>query len=365
MKYPKKSIFIAATGQNVGKTTICLGIVAALQKRFANIGFIKPVGQQHVRVQENLNVDKDVVLFKDHFHLQAPYEDMSPVILPSGFTRDYLDGKINQAELEKKIVSAFQRVSQSSFYTIVEGTGHVGVGSLIQLNNARVAALLNLDVVIVASGGLGSAYDELSLNISLCQAHGVNIRGIILNRVIEDKQAMIKKYFPKALSGWNIPLIGCVPYNEFLSLPTLKDFEVLFDADLIAGDKYHNCHFKHHRLVAGSLEAYEEDHIPNELVITPATREDIILATLDRYSKMDKKYGILGMILTSKHPPSMAILNAIKEVDIPALYAPVCSYDAMKMITSLIAKIRRDDTPKIKQAIRLVEESIDFKSLLS
>ncbi len=365
MKQTKKAIFIAATGQNVGKTTLCLGIMAALQNRLSNVGFIKPVGQQHVRIHDGLNVDKDVVLFKDYFHLKANYEDMSPVILPSGFTRDYLDGKINQAGLENKITKAFETISGSSSYTVVEGTGHIGVGSLIQLNNAKVASLLNLDLVIVASGGLGSAYDELSLNISLCHSHGINVRGIILNRVIDDKRGMIEEYFPKALSPWKIPLIGCVPYNEFLSLPSLKDFEALFSTELIAGKKHHHCHFRHHRLVAGSLEAYEEELFPNELIITPATREDIILATLERYSKMDKERCIQGMILTSKHAPSEFILKSIKEADIPALYAPVCSYDAMKMITSLIAKIRRDDVPKIKQAIRLVEKNIDLDLLLS
>ena len=56
-----KAIFIAATGQNVGKTTLCLGLLAALRKRFDRVGFIKPVGQQHVQVQNDLKVDKDVM----------------------------------------------------------------------------------------------------------------------------------------------------------------------------------------------------------------------------------------------------------------------------------------------------------------
>lgn len=365
MNQKKKAIFIAATGQNVGKTTLCLGLMAALQKRLSNVGFIKPVGQQHVRIREDLNVDKDVVLFRDHFQLQSNYEEMSPVILPPGFTRDFLDGKINQMCLENKIRHSFEAISKASAFTIVEGTGHIGVGSLIQLNNARVAALLDLEVIIVASGGIGSAFDELSLNISLCHAHGVRVRGIILNRVIDEKRGMIEEYFPKALNHWNIPLIGCVPYNEFLSLPSLQDFEVLFGTDLIAGKTFHQCHFRNHRLIAGSLEAYLEEQFPNELIITPATREDIILATLERYQKTKSEECILGMILTSQLPPSDSITRAIKEANMPALYAPVCSYDAMKMITSLIAKIRREDVEKIKQAIQLVEDNVNFDLLLA
>ncbi len=362
----KKAIFIAATGQNVGKTTLCLGMMAALRKRFPQVGFIKPVGQQHVRVQENLNVDKDVLLFKNYFKLESAYSDMSPVILPSGFTRDFLDNKIDQWHLEQQIQTSFEKISSQSPFTLVEGTGHIGVGSLVHLSNARVASLLQLDVVIIASGGLGSAYDELALNISLCQAHGIKVKGIILNRVLEDKSAMIKEYFPKALKNWEIPLIGCVPYNQFLSLPTLKDFESLFKTELLAGKKNYNCHFPHQRLVAGSLESFQnEELLPNELIITPATREDIILATLLKHAQSDFNSCMHALILTGKHAPSPSIIEQIKIIDMPVLYAPLCSYDVMKLITSFVAKIRCEDTPKIEQAIQLVEENVDFDKLLS
>lgn len=363
----KDAIFVAATGQNVGKTTLCLGIMSALHKRFSSAGFIKPVGQQHVRINDQLIVDKDVLLFKDYFKLKSEFGDMSPVILPSGFTRDYLDGKINPQHLEKNILNAFKRIQQSSSYTLVEGTGHIGVGSIINLNNARVAALLNLDILLIASGGLGSAYDELILNIELCRTYNVKIKGIILNRVLEDKRAMIEDYFPKALKHLQIPLIGCVPYNEFLSLPTLKDFENLLKTKLIAGQKHQNCHFPHHRLIAASLDAFQNEILlPNELIITPATREDIILATLEKHVKAEiDGPSVHALILTSQHAPSQDIIEKIKAVDIPALYAPICSYDAMKLITSLIAKIRCEDVPKIEQAIQLAENNVDFDRLFS
>lgn len=361
----KNAIFIAATGQNVGKTTLCLGIIAALRKRFPDIGFIKPVGQQHVKVHDNLNVDKDVVLFKEHFKLTSDYADMSPVILPAGFTRDFLDGKVNSTRMESRIKEAFQTIYNSHSYTVVEGTGHIGVGSIVQMNNAKVAALLGLDVVIIASGGLGSANDELALNIAMCHAYGVKVRGVILNRVIEDKRSMIEEYFPKALHHLNIPLIGCVPYNAFLNTPTLKDFELLFQTQLIAGHKHHYCHFPHHRLVAGSIEAFLEEWQSNELIITPASREDIILATLDQFhrAKAREHSSLQGMILTGRQAPSPFIINSIKQADIPALYAPLCSYDAMKKITSFTAKIRGEDLSKIEQAINLVEKTVDLDAL--
>ena len=114
----KKAIFIAATGQNVGKTTLCLGMIAALKKRFPKVGFIKPVGQRHVKVDGQINVDKDAVLFKQHFKLQSNWASMSPVIIPSGFTRSYLDNEVTEDEMLRKICSAFATISSHHDYTI-------------------------------------------------------------------------------------------------------------------------------------------------------------------------------------------------------------------------------------------------------
>jgi phosphate acetyltransferase len=360
----KNSIFIGATGQNVGKTTLCLGLIAALKKRFDSVGFIKPVGQQHVRINDT-NVDKDVVLFKEYFHLNEDWSDMSPVIIPPGFTRDFLDGHITEKQMQSDISHAFYKIKSQNSYTIVEGTGHIGVGSLVNMNNAKIAALLGLDMVLIASGGLGSAHDELALNIEMCKHYGAKVRGIILNRVLEEKREMILEYFPKSLHKWGIPLIGCVPYNAFLSNPTIRDFENLFSTDLLAGEEYRYCHFQNTRLVASSLEAYLAESVINELVITPASREDIILAAIKKHrEKPEVKSDYCdGMILTSKQPPSSHILEEIKKVNIPVLYAPLCSYDVMKMITSFSAKIRSKDISKVQKAIALVEENLDFDLL--
>lgn len=48
--------------QHVGKTTASLGIISGLRKRFKNVGFIKPVGQQHERTAGGILVDKVLVV---------------------------------------------------------------------------------------------------------------------------------------------------------------------------------------------------------------------------------------------------------------------------------------------------------------
>ena len=200
----------------------------------------------------------------------------------------------------------------------------------------------------------------------MCGYYGVRVKGVILNRVMESKRQMILDYFPKTLKKWNIPLLGCVPYSDLLSHPTVQDFENLFDTTLISGQAHHYRTFDSTRLVAGSLDAFEAEMQPNELVITPASREEIILKVVQAHRDALVKGVDLegGLILTSTQPPSEFILQQIRSIDIPVLYAPLCSYDAMKIITSFTAKIRTEDLPKIDRAIQLVEENVHFDKLL-
>ncbi|HAB99155.1 MAG TPA: cobyrinic acid a,c-diamide synthase [Parachlamydiales bacterium] len=364
----KNGIFIAATGQNVGKTAVCLGLVSGLQKRCSSVGYMKPVGQEHVETEKGDLVDKDVVVFKTHFSLVDSYSTMSPVLFPRRFTRDFLDGKIERQELVDRIEGGFANLSARHEMTVVEGTGHTGVGSIVDLNNAQVAALLDIPLFIVTSGGLGSSFDELSLNLAQCEKYGAKVAGVILNRVFEEKRAMIMDYMGRALERWRVPLLGCIPYHAFLSSPTMKDFEQLFQTELVTGQAFRLRHFEHIRLVATSVEMYRHAIGRNQLVITPASRDDIVLATLTRFWDLKIAHSAhdlqAGLILTGKQPPKEALIEQIKRAEIPMLYAPVSNFTAMKMINSFTSKIRQEDTPKIQRAIDLMASHIDFDRLL-
>jgi dethiobiotin synthetase len=218
----QRPIFVAATRQHVGKTTVSLALMSGLQKRFDKVGFLKPVGQQHVTVfsdqkQQAVLVDKDVCLVREHFQLQhIDYQDMSPVIIPRGYTKQYVDGEISHDDQLRNVETAMQNVTDASNIVLCEGTGHCAVGSIVNVNNAKVASMIGADMVLIANGGLGSAFDELELNRILCQHYNVRIAGVIVNKVRNDKYDQTKHYLTKALKkAWGVPLLGT--YNCTIS----------------------------------------------------------------------------------------------------------------------------------------------------
>lgn len=78
---------------------------------------------------------------------------MSPVIIPRGYTKKYIEGKISYEEQLEQIDSAFEEVSKASDVVLIEGTGHCAVGSIVNVNNAKVASMLGASMLLIANGG--------------------------------------------------------------------------------------------------------------------------------------------------------------------------------------------------------------------
>ena len=245
--------------------------------------------------KEIIRVDKDVVLMREHFGLHhVQYKDMSPVLIPRGYTKQFVDGEIEFDYQLSAVHESMKNVTERSDVVLLEGTGHCAVGSIVGLNNAKVASLLGADMVLIANGGLGKAFDELELNRVLCQHYGVRIAGVVINKVIPEKYEQTKHYIRKAmLQTWGIPLLGCIPDRPFLGCPALFDLENLFDTKLISGSEHRFRHFNVNdiNVVTTSLTRFLEnlrEKPARTLYICHITRDDLIVGFLGEYQRARK-----------------------------------------------------------------------------
>src|SRR5450759_1897908 len=177
-----RHLYLAATGQNRGKTTASLGLVHAFVEEGLRTGFTKPVGQRTVTDETGVPADEDAVLMKAVFGLTDPNDVMSPVHIPRGFTKAYIAGEVVE-DLAARIRRAHAILAETKDLVLIEGTGHAGVGAVIGLSNAVVASLLGAPAVIVSEGGVGRPIDEIVLNAALFEKYGVTVAGAIVNKV--------------------------------------------------------------------------------------------------------------------------------------------------------------------------------------
>jgi BioD-like phosphotransacetylase family protein len=354
-------VFIAATRQNDGKTTASLGLIAALQQYFPRIGYIKPVGQRFVEIEEQ-KIDEDTVLMDSVYDLNCPLVDMSPIAVEPDFTRKYLQSANNEA-LVKKIKKAFDRVAWEKDFVLCEGSGHAGVGSVFDLSNAQVARILGAKVIIVTQGGIGKPIDEVALNQALFEKEGVEIIGVILNKVLGEKVEYISDFARRGLKRRGLELLGVIPHQRVLSCPTVDLIREELNAELLNHPP--NLHGLIEDVIVGAMGAKNAMTYfrRGALLITPGDREDIVLAACTSLDgKTDER--MVGIVLTGNLRPSASVMKIIHEMPIPILLAAQDSYEIAGKVHDLTVKTRPTDAEKIALIRRLIAKNVNVPKIL-
>ena len=364
-----KKLFIAATGQHKGKTTSTLGIAASLKKQGLNVGYCKPVGQNHILIGDAM-VDKDVVLFENLLNFKTVPAVHSPVIISSGVTQGFIENPdkfnfIDQIRAAQKYLEANHDV------VVFEGTGHAGVGSIVNLSNAQVAKMLGSDVILVAEGGIGSTFDQLNMNLALFRELNVSVKGVIINKVLPEKREKVLHCLQKMLAPMGIPILGLLPYDSVLSYPLLASIKnAITGKVLLNEDKLYN---QVEDIIAGSLIAVEDlKRLCNVVLIVNIEN---LKAKIQKIKQKSEQEGfetspLSGVIITSyskfKGSPNMADVNDSYLMDnkIPLLATELDTYDTVNAISHVEVKINRRTPWKVARAISLFQSNVSLDKII-
>jgi BioD-like phosphotransacetylase family protein len=355
-------IFVAATRQNDGKTTTALGLLDTIREIFPRVGYMKPVGQQ-VKLIGEYQVDKDAALMNDVFQIGSELHDMSPVAIPSGFTEEYiLHGDVKT--LQNKILESYARASQNKDFMVIEGTGHAGVGSVIDLSNAAVARLLNSQVIIVTCAGIGRPIDEIMLNKPVFDSYGVKVLGVIINKVIPEKYDKINKFVRLGFEKKGIEVLGVLPFCPVLSSPTIRQLLEDVKGTLLCGEKSLNQSVS--KIIVGAMPPHTAlNYFKGDvLLITPGNREDLILAAIACSTGLHDDYNVKGIILTGGIQPNETVLRLVQQTSIPVILVNADTFSTAERLTQLIIKIRPTDLDKIAAVRQLIKEYVDIPALI-
>jgi BioD-like phosphotransacetylase family protein len=355
-----RQVYLAATGQNRGKTTTSIGLLDGFLRRGLDTRFIKPVGQRTI-LEEGVPADEDAVLVRNVFGLTDPMTVMSPVHIPRGFTKSYINGDIVE-DLGARIRVAHRAVSRGGEILLIEGTGHAGVGAVIGLSNATVAAMLGAPAIIVSEGGVGRPIDEIVLNASHFASHGVRVAGAIVNKVDLDAQPGIELTLERGLALHGIPLLGVLPYRPILSNPTLA---MILEG--VHGETVHPGPDLDRVIGGVAIGAMEPAHMlervkADTLVIVPGDREDVILTLTTAH--LTGTGAALGLVLTGGYRPRQAILDAIRRADLFATIVAEDTYAVASEVHDLLVKTHSADTGKIEMIKALVWEHLKIDRVL-
>ena len=184
-----RALLIAGTGSGVGKTTVAMGLMAALGK--------------HYKIQP-FKVGPDFIDPSHHTRICGR---------PSRNLDSFMMG-------ERGVLETFTRGSEGADFCVIEGVMGLydGLDDTEIASTAHIAKILNVPVILVINAH-GVSRSIAAIVKGFSEFDRVNIAGLILNNAGSDRHVkLIKDSFQSA--GINIPVIGALPKNPELSIPS-------------------------------------------------------------------------------------------------------------------------------------------------
>lgn len=359
----QKRLMTCATRQTDGKTTVTIGLTSALKKKFTNMGYIKPLGMKDV-ISGTVELDEDVVLLEKACGIHCNIQDMNPFLVDRKELEEYWREGRHEGLMDN-IRRSFESVAEGKDLVVIEGAGHAGAGSAFGISTALLAKEFDAKVILVTSGGITHPIDEITLNLSHFMKYGVEVIGVILNKVQKEDVSRVQTFFADLLARRNVELLGLLPYEDSFARPTMMQVFERVGGKVLHGKQYMTRRIG--KVYIGAARPWRVlNHFgENGLLITPGDREDLLLSMVAlRNLGTPGGKSVSGIILTGGIMPHQNVLDFLRKTDIPVICTSDFSYDVAEKVNSAVPKI----TPMDKEMISMLEghasEYIDIKRII-
>ena len=367
-----KSLFIAPTSMNSGLTSVCLGLLRALEREGVSVGFYKPFTQSVHRGEaiHNDGRDSSVAFIRAHSHLELP----DPIPLKQA--QQLLNhGKADL--LMETIVGEYQKVSSEVDVVIIEGLVPDRSEAYIARLNVEVARNLGSEVILVATpeGCTPEELDEdLDFSARLFAAPSdPDVIAVILNKVGEPKKAgMALDFQPPAevqdidfqsactvFSTGRFHLLGQVPWQPQLLAPRVSDVARELGIKVLHEGQMHSRRVQKVSVCARTIRNMTDTLKPGTLLVTPGDRDDIVVTTaVAALNGMP----LAGLMLTGDLMPDDKVIELCRralDTGLPVLSSTANTYETAHMLASLSSAIPIDDPERVEQAMESVARTID------
>jgi len=172
-----KSIFVSATGTDVGKTFVSAGIIRALKSKGKKVCYYKPIESGGIKTEVGY-LSGDAKWVSKYSECEDIYNDYCFERPMSPHLASRLENRVINPDVIKE---HYNKLLKEYEFVLVEGAGGLSV-PLIEYDYMVYDLVkdLNMQLLIVADAGLGSI-NHTTLTIALADKLGIEVKGIILN----------------------------------------------------------------------------------------------------------------------------------------------------------------------------------------
>lgn len=278
---PTIRIFIAGERSQVGKSSVCMGMLGTLLRMGyppSSLGYIKPATQ----------CEATQLVAKYCAKHRIECTPVGPVVYYKGFTRAFLAGETDGTDALLSMAGrAVDEIAVGKKLVIIDGVGYPSVGSICGTDNASVARgcgrLIDgvrdsegstmtkrypAPVLLVGKSGVGDAVDSYNLNATYFESKDVPVLGSVFNRLplegyysLENCKHAVGAYFdqfkPNQSAFGFIPEVSAIANLDKSKVGDSDDGKTKTDGDVDHAEQFISL-FGEHVDVAGIVKAAKD-----------------------------------------------------------------------------------------------------------
>lgn len=354
-----KGLYIATIEPRSGKSLLSLGLMDALLSRMAKVAYYRPI----INIGNKSKTDSHLQLILQTFNLNEKYGN------GYSFTKQEMIQLVNlgkKGEVIDTIMNDYKKLEDEFDFVLVEGSDYEDEVSVFEFEiNLQIAKNLGLPVLINASGD--NASDDLIQNLETAYrsfiSKEVGVMVIVTNKIQEKNRTSIFEGIKK-FAGEDVQVFG-IPINESLSNPSVREVVDSLNGKVLFGEHLLDGIVGSFSVGAMQLRNYLNHIHPDNLVITPGDRADIILGVLQAHKSANYP-RMVGIVLTGGLVPEDSIIKLIEGLDdiIPIISVEENTFKAANKIGRINCKIRPTDQTKIQLSIETFYKHIDADLLI-
>lgn len=354
----QQSIYIASTEPQSGTLIISTGLMEMLKGRYTNVAFFRPV------VPDQREDETHIDFIREHFKLKIPHDACV------GFT----ESEVIQAFAENKeenlleaLIAKVDHLHKTYDFILIDGYPRNRFAATFDFDiNLKIAKNLGTvfcpvlnargkntgeiidDIRILSETILSEGCKELAFFVNRCDTHIIETTQKALEPMINDRQVYL------------------LPEIREIDTPTLRQISTVLNAEIIMGEEEQFNHLvKASKIAAMGISHYLSRIADDHLVIVPADRSDIILASHLSYAAKNHP-NIAGLVLSGGIKLDHTVIGLIKDflqAPIPILAVQSDSYETAIAVEHIQPKITARDTYKITLIKGIFDSCIDKEKL--
>jgi len=350
------TLLVTSTDDGIGKTAITLALARHAQAAGYDVGYMKPKG---TRLQSAVGKtrDEDPMLARELLDLDAEMHEMEPIVYSPTFIQEAIRGREDPTELREQVVDNFELLAEEKDLMIIEGSGDLATGSIVDLNDGDIAEALDARVLLVSGYSSVATTDEV---LASARSVGDRLAGVVFNGVQDAKMDELNDDVMPFLDSRDVPVFGVLPRVQELAGVTIEDLARSLGCDVLTPEIDMSTHVERFTVGAmGGNSALDQFRRTRDAVmITGGDRSEVQTAALEAA-------GIKALLLTGGFRPASAVLGRAQNEGVPILLAQSDTRTTIDRVEDVLGSGRTRNESTVERMGELLEAGVDIERLLS